>query len=317
VRGYETGLATMRTGLREIAQAERAIEARFNRQSDTLSRLLGALQSIQSSAEISTLLHPGGPAATARAAMMLSDVTPSLEAEVAALRAELEALTELRALQMAAAEDLQRGLDGAQAARTALSQAISERRTISGMSETDAAALSALVNSADSLAGLAGMLTSASNITAPALPEGLRIGDLPLPVNGRLVGLFNEADAAGITRPGWRVATAPQALVTAPFPATVRYMGPLLDYGHVAILEPEAGSLLVLAGLAGTYGQTGDVVDAGAPVGIMGGRTQNKQQILIESTGASGQDRSETLYIEVRQGQTPLDPGRWFADATK
>ena len=63
--------------------------------------------------------------------------------------------------------------------------------------------------------------------------------------------------------------------------------------------------------------QTGDVVDTGAPVGVMGGRTQQTQQILIESASASGQDRSETLYIEVRQGQTPLDPGRWFADATK
>ncbi len=50
--------------------------------------------------------------------------------------------------------------------------------------------------------------------------------------------------------PALLIATRPAALVTAPWPATIRYRGPLLDYGNVMIVEPSSGYLLVLAGLA-------------------------------------------------------------------
>lgn len=56
---------------------------------------------------------------------MLADVTPALQAEVETLKAELQELSELRALQAASAGMLSRGLAEAQAARTALSKAIS------------------------------------------------------------------------------------------------------------------------------------------------------------------------------------------------
>jgi septal ring factor EnvC (AmiA/AmiB activator) len=57
---------------------------------------------------------------------------------------------------------------------------------------------------------------------------------------GTILRQFNEADAAGVARPGVVLATHPNALVTTPWPASVRYAGPLLDYGNVIILEPEA-----------------------------------------------------------------------------
>ncbi|MEZ5674302.1 MAG: hypothetical protein R3D81_03325 [Thalassovita sp.] len=45
----------------------------------------------------------------------------------------------------------------------------------------------------------------------------------------------DESDAAGIARPGVVLATRPRALVTTPTAATIRYLGPLLDYGNVMI----------------------------------------------------------------------------------
>ena len=57
---------------------------------------------------------------------------------------------------------------------------------------------------------------------------------------------MNEADAAGIKRPGIILATRPGALVNAPTAATIRYVGPLLDYGNVMILEPQQTPYLSL-----------------------------------------------------------------------
>ena len=93
----------------------------------------------------------------------------------------------------------------------------------------------------------------------------------------------DEADAAGVRRPGLTLATRPRALVTAPWPATIRYRGPLLDYGNVMILEPGGGYLLVLAGLDTVYGEVGEVVAAGAPLGLMGGAETATAEFLASA----------------------------------
>lgn len=122
-----------------------------------------------------------------------------------------------------------------------------------------------------------------------------------------------EADAAGLTRPGILLATRPHALVTTPAAATVRYRGPLLDYGNVMILEPQAGLLLVLAGLDQVFGAPGEVLPAGSPVGLMGGQEPQAGTIVVQSGEGAGNTRSETLYIEVRENNQPVDPALWFA----
>jgi septal ring factor EnvC (AmiA/AmiB activator) len=137
-------------------------------------------------------------------------------------------------------------------------------------------------------------------------------GRLAMPVRGQLLRLKDEADAAGVVRPGIVLATRPRALVTAPTAATIRYGGPLLDYGQVLILEPQKDTLFVLAGLAQVYGKIGQVVPAGSPLGLMGGQTPQLDAILSQSRDGTGIDRTETLYIEVRQGDTPVDPLDWF-----
>ena len=112
------------------------------------------------------------------------------------------------------------------------------------------------------------------------------------------------------------IATAPAALVTTPWPATIRYRGPLLDYGNVMILEPAQGYLLVLAGLGTVYGEVGDVLAAGAPVGLMGGTEPAAQEFgadfvqAAQKGGSAGQ--TETLYLELRKGKKPVDPTPWF-----
>ena len=137
-------------------------------------------------------------------------------------------------------------------------------------------------------------------------------GQLPLPVNGRVIREFNQEDAAGINRLGIIVATSPPAVVVAPTVATIRYQGQLLGYGMVSILEPKKDILLVFSGLEKTFGRIGDIIYPGDPLGIMSGGTSTAKASLQESINTTSAYRSQTLYLEVRENQTPQNPLLWF-----
>ncbi len=305
VRAYEEGLALVRDALRETAAREAHIEGRLAAERAQLGQLLGALQAMGAAPEAALLLHPAGPEDTARAGMLLHAVTPAIADRVASLRADLDRIEHLRTVREAARADLVAGLRGAQDARASLGAAMASRRPVSQGELALEARLKELGRSSETLAAFAAGLPK--NVASRGAPDfaGLR-GDLALPVAGDLQSAFNTRDAAGIARPGWVLATAPDALVTAPATSTIRYRGPLLDYGNVMILEPGSGYLMVLAGLGSVYGAPGDTVPAGAPLGLMPGGGTN---------GGSGQSAEETLYVEVRQGNAPVDPAEWFAPA--
>lgn len=317
ITAYEAGLGALRDGLRRAAIREREIRAGFDAKRDHIGRLLGVMSTMERSEGPLLLLHPAGPEGSARSGMVLGAVTPALQAEAQSMQGELEEIATLRALQQNAAQVLEGGLASAQAARTALSQAVAERSALPGRYLEDPEDLRHLVESADTLEGFATGLTDLDSDIGPPMEdfEGAK-GTLPLPVMGSVLRKFNEADAAGIRRPGLVIATAPAALVTAPWPATIRYRGPLLDYGNVMIVEPAAGYLLVLAGLGTVYGETGDVLARGAPIGLMGGTEPGAQEFGAGFVQAAqiggGAGRTETLYMELRQGNTPVDPAQWF-----
>jgi septal ring factor EnvC (AmiA/AmiB activator) len=315
VRAYEDGLSALRDGLRRAAIRTRAIELDLEARRAEVAQLLGVLTTLSAAPAPVLLLHPTGPTGTARSGMILSDVTPALHAEAEALRAQLEELVLMRTLQEDAARTLASGLDGAQQARAALSDAIAERTDLPRRFSEDRIGMATLLAATDTLAAFADGLPITIGTEGPAAsPPAPVPGTLPLPVAGTLLRDYDQPDAAGIRRPGWIVATRPGALVTAPAAATIRYAGPLLDYGQVIILEPAPDLLIVLAGLAVVYGTPGEVIPAGTPVGLMGGADDaDVQLILTETAGTLPDTRSETLYVEVRDGQSAVDPGAWFA----
>ncbi|MFY0633902.1 MAG: peptidoglycan DD-metalloendopeptidase family protein [Vannielia sp.] len=319
VRAYETGLTALRTGLRQAAIREGALRATLEAREGEVSRLLGVLSTMERSPAPLLLLHPSGPAGTARAAMTLSAVTPGLQAEAAALRDQVEEIALLRVLQESARETLADGLTGAQEARLALTRAIDERTDLPRRYVEDPARLRELLETSDTLAAFASGLSDMSGASAPE-NAGFEasLGTLPLPGPATVIRRYNEPDAAGIARPGLLLALYPGTLLTAPAAATIRYTGPLLDYGNVMILEPAPDTLLVLAGIETVYGEPGQIVAAGAPLGLMGGQTLGTTagEFAEGAAPEAGADRSETLYMELRQGETPVDPTPWFA-ATK
>ncbi|MBN8631441.1 MAG: peptidoglycan DD-metalloendopeptidase family protein [Rhodobacterales bacterium] len=310
IRAYESGLAALRGALREAALREATLTRAFDAKRDGIGRLLGVLATMEANPGPLLLLHPEGAVGSARSGMILADVTPALQAQAQALKTQLQELADLRALQLSAGEVLERGLAAAQTARTELSKAISDRTDLPRRFTEDPDVLKGLLDSADTLDAFAAGLSPDETSGTSFVQEQ---GRLPLPALGTVLRNPGEADAAGVRRPGVTLATQPRALVTAPWPATIRYRGPLLDYGNVMILEPGDGYLLVLAGMETLYGEVGEVVAAGAPLGLMGGPRQATAEFVAGSPVGSGGRDTETLYMELRQGALPVDPIPWFA----
>jgi septal ring factor EnvC (AmiA/AmiB activator) len=314
IKAYEEGLAALREALRQAELRETALTLQFQTKRDRIAQLLGVLSRIDAEPGPLLLLHPTGPLGTVRSGMMLADVTPALQAEVNDLKGQLQELSDLRRLQKAAGETLGQGLAAAQTARSDLSQAMSDRTKLPKRFTEDPDVLRGLLESADTLEAFAAGLALDDTGNASFADQQ---GKLDLPALGTLLLKPDETDMRGVTRPGMTLATRPAALVTSPWAATIRYRGPLLDYGNVMIIEPGGGYLMVLGGLDRVYGEVGEVIPKGAALGLMGGAAAGSGDLLAPSTEGSGGRETETLYIELRQGAKPVDPMQWFAATAK
>ena len=304
VRAYEAGLAAMRQEQRDIALRAAILTEEMALRRAEFAQLLGVLSAISSAPQPVLRAHPDGPLSTVRAGMLVADVTPGLEAEVSRLNGLLDEIQAVQAARDAAAQTLSDGLQGAQMARAALGQAVAERTDLPIRFEDDPVQTALLAASAQTLDEFAVQI-------AAARPEGAETltarGGLPLPVAGTLL----PDDGSG--RAGIRIAAAPRALVTAPAPATILFQGPLLNYGTVVILEPATDVLFVMAGFADVFGEAGQVLPAGAPIGLLAAGTPADDGILTENIGNAAGQALQALYLEVREGQGPVEPGAWFA----
>ena len=314
IQAFERGLGAMRAGLRQAAISEARLSQKLQVRDGEVAEFLGVLQTIGGNPSPTVFLHPQGPTGTARAGMLLAELTPALNARAEALRRDLDDVQTLRALQVGAAKRLKEGLTQVQNARAALNQAMANRTDLPMRFTADPVRTGILIASTETLdgfaSGLAEIATGEVGV-APASLEG-QIGELPLPVLGLVLRAAGETDAAGVTRPGFILATRPRAIVTSPTAATIRYVGPLLDLGQVVILEPQANTLFVMAGLDVVYGLAGQVIASGTPIGLMGAAAGENTADGSTLRDGTGTERSETLYIEVRQDNTPQDPEIWF-----
>lgn len=315
VRAYEDGLQAMREGLRRVARRETQLTTQLRARDEEVAELLGVITTIETSTPPVLMLHPSGPLGAARSAMMLAEVTPGLQARADALRNDLQEVRDLRLLQQNAAQKLEDGLQGVQAARAALSTAIADRQDLPQRFTEDPVQTAILISSTETLTGFAdglALIAEANGVQTSGSDISDRRGDLALPVEGLLLRGYGDKDAAGVARAGILVASRPRSLVVSPTAATIRYLGPLLDLGNVVILEPQPDTLFILSGLAEVFGAAGQVIPEGTPVGLMGGDAAATSAILSLSGEGGGTGRSETLYIEVRMENSPVDPETWF-----
>lgn len=298
VLAYETGLSALRAGIRQAALREQALTAELNDQRGEIAQLLGVLQTIRHTPAPVMMLHPDGPTGTARAGMIVADVTPALQSKVDTLRLQLDELHALRQAQDSSAQTLRDGLQGARQARTALTAAISNRTDLPTRFADDPVQTALLIASSETMDQFATGLAQVGPDLGD-LPDASTLrGTLLLPVQGRVTA----------QAPGMIIATKPGALVTLPADATLRFKGALLDYDMVAIIEPAAGVLMTLAGMKQVFGTPGEVLPQGSPLGLMAGN----DEILTNSASNTSTQVKETLYIEIRENRATVNPADWF-----
>lgn len=269
------------------------------RRSDT-ARMMAVLQAMRRRQPEAATLHPGGPQAAALAAQMLARIEPALTAEAARIGKTLRAIGTARVERDAAAEALRRGLPRIDAARADLT--VSARNAVREVEVGPA-------RESETLSALA------AAFDAPGESKDER-GPMALvwPAEGAVLGAFQARDAAGVSRPGIVLDAAPLALVQAPAAGVVRYAGPFLEYGYVVVLEPRAGTKIVLAGLAHLRVRAGESVEAGAVLGLLGGRPGDPDEVVKARAAAQEGTQRQTLYIEIRDDGAAVDPEPWFAD---
>lgn len=314
IQAFESALSSFRASLRQVVGAKQDLQTLLELRQENITRLIGVLYSINNEPIPAKLIHPDGPLTTARAGMLLSDMFPRLQRPIEQLKSDLEKLKMLETLQADSRTVLENGLRELQSARSDLVAAASSRDGLPKRFVDDPFKTAILIAASESMdTFIKGLSIYALDDLAEPLPDiKEKKGLFPLPVHGRILRSFDEPDSAGIKRPGILIAASPAALVTTPITVTVRYQGNLLDYGLVSILEPQDDILFVFSGLEKTFGQIGEVLPKGSPVGILGGEVISTQKILQETLVTGGTYRPETLYVEVRVNEKPQDPLKWF-----
>ena len=311
IMSYENALRVLRANLRVLSLRERELNTEYTQKSGDFSRVLATLYAIESQPSPLLFLHPGGALAAAEAAQLLSQATPALQARAQQLGFQIDELAGLRAQRELAVANLRSGLAGLLIARAALDDAIAKGDPVPALFVDDRMQVQILSATAASLSDFAAALAKLP-LPNTGLKPILDAETVPLPVAGHILIGFNQPDISGVRRPGIFAEAAPLALVAAPFDATIRFAGPFQDYDNVVILEPQVGTLMVLAGIKRLFRAEGDVLAKGDPIGQLGGNETTDEEFLIEASSETGVQVARTLYIELRKDGESVDPTPWF-----
>ncbi len=312
ITAYENGLRLLRDDLRVLSLRQQELAAEYDRDSGDFSRILGTLYAMESQPAPLLFLHPNGPLAAAQTAQLLGVAAPALQGKARVLKDQIVAIDKLRSLRGIATDNLRQGLAGLVNARAALDDAIAKGDAVPALFVEDRMQVQILSATAESLTAFASELAKLPLPNFATEPILLAETKFPLPVAGLIKTAFNQPDASGLRRPGIVAEAAPMSLVTTPFDATIRFAGPFLDFGNVVILEPQAGTLLILAGIERLFRAEGDVLSKGDPIGQLGGSDTTDEEFLIAASAETGVQVAQTLYIELRKDGESVDPTPWF-----
>ncbi len=334
VGASETAAIESESALTRLDGEEAELLAEITANRETLIDVLAAIQRVETQTPPAVLATPDSAADAARAAALMSDITPELRARAQRLAEQLDALAIVR-------ENIINERETLSSTETVLAQQlqeveilISERRSLEARRRNEAedllAASSRAGRRARSIRSLIGELSRMAEVVpaisprrqpslsdiptprirpspglvdampAPAPLETLRFtdarGQLQAPTSGPIQRRFGDVSEDGTRSEGIFIRTRPRAQVVSPFDAHVEFAEPFSTYGGLLILNVGDGYYIVLAGMAVTYASAGQSVLAGEPVGAM-----------PETAGAAPE-----LYLELRRGGDAVNPEPWL-----
>ena len=113
---------------------------------------------------------------------------------------------------------------------------------------------------------------------------------------GKVVSDFGALSGNGVPSQGLHIRVEGVSDVISLRPGKVVFSGIFRTYGQLLIIEHGGGYHSLLSGFGRIYGQVGDFVRAGEPVGLM------------EDAAGKG----SVLYVEVRRKGKPINPTGWL-----
>lgn len=323
ITALEESIAALET---ERQEADAALRA----ESENLSEVLAALQSLELSRPPALLVSPDDANKAARAAMLLADAAPEVEARAARLRQAIERLADLAAtLEQDRAAFATTNQELA-ARRDVLTELMSQKEQerdvaarLASAAQKETAQLAARATSLRDilrrLERLAHSVTPRIKPPAPkqsapvaagpvartikpvtptpfvaARPFSDARGALRSPVAGRLTGRFGKARPEGGKFEGLRFTVRDQAIVTAPFEGRVVFAQPWPPIGNLIVLDVGGGFHVLLLGVGSFLVEEGQQIAAGEPVAEMAGRGAN-------------------LDLEIRKNREPVNPALWLS----
>ena len=222
--------------------------------------------------------------------------------------ASASSIAAARQLEIAIAEEqvtLAAAREALEAERTQVAGLITQRRAAQAQLTREASAADRrarqLAAEARNLRELAQRVQRSTERAAAATPAPSGPSVIPAawmaPAEGRITRNYGARDADGMASQGVLVRTASGSRVMAPANAEIAYAGVFRSYGQVLILNVDGGYALVLTGLETIQARVGETVSAGQTIGQM----------------PSSDTTAPDLYVEVRRGGQPVDPGRWLS----
>lgn len=289
----ERGTGDKKSHLDRLNAQEQALTARLGDSQNAAARLLGVLALFRRDPPPALLVHPESARDAVRAQILARALAPELQGRSRLLAARMDDLMRLRRQVEGASEDLFRSESELAEERAQLESQVAKltvlQRGLVADAQANEQALRALAAKSQAPADLISRLPTEAEMLGPAPSRFTE------PVQGRIVVRYGQTTRIGPAE-GYRWAASPGAPVLAPAAGLVEYAGPLKDYGLILILRTGGAYHLVLAGLGATSAVVGRTVAAGQPIGRM----------------ADDAGPGPELYMEVRRGGEPVDPGRWF-----
>lgn len=292
--------------LSALNAAESALKARVGANQQSLTRLLGALQTYQRNPPPALLVSPRSARSAVDAAILMRAAAPELERRAKDLAEQGRKLNVLRR-EILVADGEFLGAEHDVADRRAEMDALAEEKgRLEGRLDPSMAQAAAAAQRLGTTAGSVDELVKGVQTPDNTTVSAAELGPLKLvpPLPGAPIRRFGQAFPGHGQSQGLSWQANEGVLVVSPAAGRIVYAGPLKGWGFVVILRGPGGYHLVLAGLERVSVRVGGEVAAGEPVG------------RIAKPPATGPGKAATapeLYMELRKAAQPVDPARFLA----